>query len=241
MFTGFIKCDCNGVCIEVNPFICTTTSSSTSTSTTSTSTSSTTTTTTTTCSNCIQDTTVDIDTQTWDKCNLNVTTYRDNTPIPQVQDPTAWANLTTGAWCHYDNDPANDAIYGKLYNWYAVNDSRGLAPVGKKIPTDAEWTVLTDFLGGESIAGGKMKETGLCHWNSPNTDATNSSVFTGLPAGFRLSDGSFFNIGVLGIWWSSSGYLSTLAWFRSLFYTNGLADRNYGARKNGFSVRCIEE
>jgi uncharacterized protein (TIGR02145 family) len=201
-----------------------------------------TTTTTTTCPNCIQDTTVVIDTQTWDKCNLNVTTYRDNTPIPQVQDPTAWANLTTGAWCHYDNDPANDAIYGKLYNWYAVNDSRGLAPVGKKIPTDAEWTVLTDFLGGESIAGGKMKETGFCHWADPNTDATNSSGFTALPGGLRdYFFGEFDGISVLGSWWSSSEYDTANAWSRNLNYDDGIAYSYYTIKGSGFSVRCIEE
>ena len=104
--------------------------------------------------------TVIIGTQTWTQTNLNVSHYRNGDIIPQVTDPTAWANLTTGPWCYYNNDPANGAIYGKLYNWYAVNDPRGLAPIDYHIPTDAEWTIIIDYFGGENIAGGKMKSTG---------------------------------------------------------------------------------
>jgi hypothetical protein len=109
---------------------------------------------------------VTIGTQIWSSTNLDLTTYRDGTPIPQVTDPTQWTNLTTGAWCYYNNDPANGAIYGKLYNWYAVvgihdNDpntpNKILAPTGWHVPTDTEWTTLTTFLGGESIAGGKIQ------------------------------------------------------------------------------------
>ncbi len=100
---------------------------------------------------------VTIGNQTWTKSNLNVSRYRNGDPIPQVQDPSQWANLTTGAWCYYNNDPANGLIYGKLYNWYAVNDPRGIAPIDWHVPSDAEWTILTDFLGGINVAGGKMK------------------------------------------------------------------------------------
>jgi uncharacterized protein (TIGR02145 family) len=99
--------------------------------------------------------------------NLNVSHYRNGDVIPQVTDPTAWSSLTTGAWCYYNNDTANGTVYGKLYNWYAVNDPRGLSPQGWHVPTDAEWTNLTSCLGGESLAGGKMKATTL--WDSPNT------------------------------------------------------------------------
>jgi uncharacterized protein (TIGR02145 family) len=119
------------------------------------------------------------------KKNLNVSHYRNGDRIPQVKGPDKWAALTTGAWCWYNNDSANGAVYGKLYNWYAVNDPRGLAPEGWHIPSDAEWTTLTTFLGGEGVAGGKMKERGITHWIYPNTDATNSSGFTGLPGGVR--------------------------------------------------------
>jgi uncharacterized protein (TIGR02145 family) len=110
---------------------------------------------------------------TWMKSNLMVSKYRNGDVIPQVSDPTQWANLTTGAWCYYTNDTANGPIYGKLYNWYAVIDSRGLAPIGWHVPSDLEFTTLSNCLGGEPIAGGKMKATNL--WDSPNTGANNSS------------------------------------------------------------------
>ena len=155
---------------------------------------------------------VTIGTQIWSSTNLDVTTYRDGTPIPQVTDPTQWASLTTGAWCYYGNSTANGTTYGKLYNWYAVagihdtdpsTPNKTLAPQGWHVPSDAEWSTLTDFLGGESVAGGKMKSTGTSLWQSPNTVATNESGFTGLPGGARSFIGDF-DIGDFGFWWSSS-------------------------------------
>jgi uncharacterized protein (TIGR02145 family) len=196
---------------------------------------------------------VTIGTQIWNSTNLDVTNYRDGTPIPQVTDPTAWANLTTGAWCYYNNDPANGAIYGKLYNWYAVagiydaaslNDPslrKQLAPQGWHIPSDAEWTTLTTFLGGQNVAGGKMKSIGTSLWQSPNTAATNESGFTGLPAGFRYSIGTFNLIGYFGYWWSSSEFSTTVAWYRLLNYSNGSAYRDDDDKGGGFSVRCIKD
>ena len=178
---------------------------------------------------------VAICTQTWTTKNLAVTAYSDGTPIPQVTDPTAWANLTTGAWCYYNNDAANNTVYGKLYNWYAaagIYDAaslanptlrKKLAPTGYHVSTDTEWTTLTTCLGGINVAGGKMKETGTAHWNSPNTDATNSSGFTGLPGGFRNYDGTFYFIGFNGYWWSSSEDGAAYAWYRYLNYSNGVA------------------
>ena len=196
---------------------------------------------------------VTICTQTWATKNLDGTTYSDGTVIPQVTDPTAWANLTTGAWCYYNNDPANGAVYGKLYNWYAaagIYDAaslanpalrKKLAPTGWHVPTDAEWTTLTTCLGGETIAGGKMKETGTAHWQSPNQDATNSSGFTGLPGGIRNNDGIFHNIGYYGNWWSSSESYTTSAWYRYLNCNIGDAVREYFDKRNGFSVRCLRD
>ena len=188
--------------------------------------------------------------QSWATINLNVTTYRDGTPIPQVTDPTQWANLTTGAWCYYNNDPVNGAIYGKLYNWYAVagihdNDpstpNKILAPEGWHVPSDAEWTTLTDFLGGAIVAGGKMKSTGTSFWQSPNTAATNESGFTGLPGGCRFGYGTFGNIRGSGFWWSSSEYLTTTAWYRSLGYGGGSANRNNIGKATGWAVRCLRD
>ena len=193
-----------------------------------------------------------IGTQTWTTKNLDVTTYSDGTVIPQVTDPTAWANLTTGAWCYYNNDSANGTTYGKLYNWYAVagiwneasktdaTQRKKLAPIGYHIPSDSEWTTLTTFLGGQTVAGGKMKSTSTSLWISPNTGATNSSGFTGLPGGFHYN-GTFNNIGTNGIWWSSSENDTTTAWFRSLNYYDGYANRNYYNKTYGFSVRCLRD
>jgi uncharacterized protein (TIGR02145 family) len=196
---------------------------------------------------------VTICTQVWTTKNLAVTAYSDGTVIPQVTDPTAWTNLTTGAWCYYNSDATNNATYGKLYNWYAavgIYDAaslanptlrKKLAPTGWHVPTDAEWTTLTTCLGGESVAGGKMKETGTAHWTSPNTYATNESGFTGLPGGFRYGNGAFTGIGTYGFWWSSSEYGTTYAWYRYLYYTYGSAFSNSFNKTYGFSVRCLRD
>ncbi len=194
---------------------------------------------------------VTIGTQVWATKNLDVTTYRDGTPIPQVTDATAWANLTTGAWCYYENTTANGTTYGKLYNWYAVagihdNDpntpNKVLAPTGWHVPTDTEWTTLTTFLGGTSVAGGKMKATGTALWKTPNTDATNSSGFTGLPGGGRYDNGTFNGIGYYGVWWSSSeDDDTTSAWERTLIDDSGTAGRNGSSKRDGFSVRCLRD
>lgn len=126
---------------------------------------------------------VKIGNQVWMAENLNTSHYLNGDSIPQVQDKAEWVALTTGAWCYYQNDAENGKTYGKLYNWYAVNDPRGLAPEGWHIPTDAEWIALIDYLGGTNVAGGKMKQIGTVHWISPNLGATNESGFSALPGG----------------------------------------------------------
>jgi uncharacterized protein (TIGR02145 family) len=178
--------------------------------------------------------------QQWMKENLDVVTYRNGDIIPRVTDPTAWAALTTGAWCYYNNDPEDGAIYGKLYNWYAVNDARGLAPQGWHIPTDAEWDTLSTKLGGVTLAGGKMKTTGTT-WNAPNTGATNESGFAGLPGGYRLYDGTFSLVGFYGFWWSATETITTDAWFRYLTYNLGSLYRDKYDKTYGFSVRCLRD
>ena len=180
---------------------------------------------------------VSIGNQCWMKENLKVTHYKNGDVIPQVQDKQAWAKLTTGAWCYYNNDASNGTKYSKLYNWYAVHDPRGLAPNGYHIPTDEEWKKLTDYLGEESEAGTKMKSTS--GWNN-NGNGTNSSGFSGLPGGYRGDDGTFNYIGNYGYWWSSTDYNTYNAWFRSLNYFNGNVYRYvYFGKENGFSVRCL--
>ena len=182
--------------------------------------------------------TVTICNQTWTKSNLNVSKYRNGDVIPQVTDPAAWANLTTGAWCYYNNDPANGPIYGKLYNWYAVNDPRGLAPSGWHVPTDVEWTSLANCLGGEAVAGGKMKATTL--WDSPNTGATNSSDFTSLPGGVRYPNGSSQFQGYSSNYWTST-LNNTTAFFRNNVSVNATLFRGTdGDFKTAISVRCIK-
>ena len=158
-----------------------------------------------------QDVTI-IGTQTWTTKNLDVTKYRNGDAIPQVQDKNAWAKLKTGAWCYYENKTAKGTTYGKLYNWFAVNDTRGLAPKGYHIPTDAEWTILTDNLGDE--AGTKMKSSSGWKYNG---NGTNTGGFAGLPGGFRGGYGDFNGVvGANGYWWSSSEDGTYDAWCRYL-------------------------
>lgn len=185
--------------------------------------------------------TVKIGNQIWMTKNLDVDRYRNGDPIPQVTDPTEWINLKTGAWCYYNNDPAMGAIYGKLYNWYAVNDPRGLAPEGWTIPSDYVWTTLVASLGGAEVAGAKLKEAGTNHWNS-NTGATNESGFTALPGGNRFNDGKDISLGLYGAWWSSTLYGENKAGGLGIMYNSNSAETN--AKGNlycGLSVRCLKE
>jgi uncharacterized protein (TIGR02145 family) len=177
--------------------------------------------------------------QYWMEKNLEVTTYRNGDPIPYVTDATAWAALTTGAWCYYNNDPANGSLYGKLYNWYAVNDPRGLCPTGWNVPTDQDWTTLSNNLGGTAVAGGKMKVAGTTRWTDPNTGADNSSGFAGLPGGTRNDAGTFRFVGTSGSWWSSTEDDTTLAWYRGMGYNSGSIGRGGNGKPSGFSVRCL--
>ena len=192
---------------------------------------------------------VTIGNQVWTTQNLNVSTYRDGTPIPKVEDATTWSSLTTGAYCYYNNDSATyAAVYGKLYNWYAVagiydassfSDSslrKNLAPAGYKIPTDGDWTTLEITLGAN--AGTQMKTTS--GWNNGG-NGTNSSGFAGLPGGRRNDAGTFNFVGTNGNWWSSTEYDTTDAWTRNLHYYNSNVNRNYLNKSSGFSVRCLRD
>lgn len=185
--------------------------------------------------------TVTIGTQVWMVENLKTTHYRNGDPIPNITDDTAWSKLTTGAYCDYGNTASNSNTYGKLYNWYAVNDNRNIAPSGWHIPSDAEWTTLVINLGGDSLTGNKLKESGITHWQSPNTGATNLSGFTALPGGYRLYNGDFNLIGFYGSWWSSTDPNTLNAWTRDLSYNNSNIRRNYFLKTLGFSVRCLKD
>ncbi len=189
--------------------------------------------------------TVVIGTQQWMEKNLDVLTYRNGDLIPQVTDEKAWAALTTGAWCYFNNDPSGyGVIYGKLYNWYAVNDPRGLAPQGWHIPTDEEWTSLRTKLGGE-LAGAKMKTT--TRWINPTNaykgaGTTNESGFSGLPGICREESGKFITyIGQVGYWWTASDYSTSNAYYRLLSYDTDNFLKGNENKKRGFSVRCVRD
>lgn len=184
--------------------------------------------------------TVQIGTQVWLKQNLNTSRYYNGTAIPKVTDNATWAGLNTGARSYYNNDSvANADTYGALYNWYAVNTGN-LCPFGWHVPTDNEWTALVNYLGGTSIAGGKLKEAGLSHWNSPNTGATNSSGFTALAGGYRLTSGTYNFTGKLGYWWTSSESTTLDANRWKLNYDAISISKAASTKQFGFSVRCIK-
>jgi uncharacterized protein (TIGR02145 family) len=184
--------------------------------------------------------TVSIGKQVWMAENLKTTKYNDGTAIPLVADDKAWAALTTPAFCWYNNDIANKEVYGAMYNWFTVNTNK-LCPTGWRVPTDAEWTTLTTYLGGKNVAGGKLKEAGTIHWKSPNTGATNESGFTALPSGSRATNGSFHFLGEGGTCWSSKEYDASNAWFRSITYDYSVITNFYGRNQAGWSVRCLQD
>jgi uncharacterized protein (TIGR02145 family) len=183
---------------------------------------------------------VSIGTQLWMVENLKVTHYRNGDSIPNVADGIQWSGLVTGACCDYDNSTSNSSIYGKLYNWYAVHDNRKIAPNGWHVPTDTEWTTLVTYLGGEDIAGGKLKENGTTHWKSPNTGATNETGFTGLPGGSR-GFSSFSGIEYNGNWWSASESDATYSWSRYMDSRSAAINRNLIPNKFGYTVRCLKD
>jgi uncharacterized protein (TIGR02145 family) len=186
--------------------------------------------------------TVVIGTQIWTRENLKTTKYRDGTPIPNVSDNNTWSSLPTGAYCWDNNDIANKNIYGALYNWIAITDSKGLCPTGWHVPTDGEWTTLTTYLGGTSVAGGKLKEAGNTHWYS-NSGATNESGFTALPGGYRYSSGGYSYPGSYGYWWSATENISnvTNGYYRLIYYYNASIYGSDISKASGLSVRCIKD
>lgn len=183
---------------------------------------------------------VTIGTQVWLSKNLDVAKFRNGDSIPEAKTDEEWVKAGENkqpAWCYYNNEEPNGTKYGKLYNCYAVNDPRGLAPNGYHIPTDAEWTQLTDYLGGESVAGNKMKS--ISGWDE-NGNGNNKSGFSGLPGGYRLTDGTFSTIGMYGLWWSSTENITVNAWNRVLDFDSGYVYRDYYF-KGGLSVRCLRD
>ena len=199
-----------------------------------------------------QDDLVKIGKLSWSTHNLSVCKFRNGDPVPEARTDDEWNKaIAEGkpAWCYYNNDSSNDALYGKLYNWYAVNDPRGLAPDGWHIPTNAEWYELQKCLGSSQRTGCKLKSTGTIEggdglWKAPNTGATNESGFSALPSGYRgylNIKGTFGGIGSCGIWWSSTEYRTTAAWCSLLDYKNTALYRGSLYKNSGYSVRCIKD
>ena len=188
--------------------------------------------------------TVKIGTQVWMAENLKTTKFSDAKEIPLVLNSGTWGTLTTPAYCWYNNDEAGTkTTYGALYNWYTISTGN-LCPSGWHIPDNSEWTILTDYLGGAEIAGGKLKEAGLAHWSSPNTGATDEVYFTGLPGGARGGTGDFANIGNYGYWWTADGHSvdPEYAWGFVLSYNTAAVIRaDYYYKRDGFSVRCVKD
>jgi len=188
---------------------------------------------------------VTIGTQVWMTQNLDVDKFRNGEVIPEAKTQGEWkayGDAGEAAWCYYNNDSANGVIYGKLYNWYAVSDSRGLAPVGYHIPSDAEWTILTDYLGGAEKAGAKMKsKQGWAVDGNPNVWGTNTSGFSGLPGGYRNYNGAFASIGESGYWWSYTELGTNSAWVCGLDSSVGVVNGGVNNKGLGFSVRCLRD
>jgi|1048.fasta_scaffold03465_4 uncharacterized protein (TIGR02145 family) len=193
---------------------------------------------------------VRIGNQEWMTRNLDVDRFQNGDLIPHIESDEEWIKAGENgqpAWCYYDNDTDNGKKYGKLYNWFAVNDSRGLAPEGFHVPTDQEWTILKEFLGGKDIAGHKMKSVkGWEDWEDEdgelqNGNGDNSSGLNGLPGGYRDSDGSFSSIRNIAFFWSATEFDGSDAWGRDLFYDKSSVYRINGNKSVGASVRCLRD
>jgi uncharacterized protein (TIGR02145 family) len=183
--------------------------------------------------------TVTIGSQVWMSENLKTTKYNDGTDIPNVTDVNQWGSLNTPAYCWYDNDIRNKETYGAFYNFHTVSTGK-LCPTGWHIPTDAEWSTLTGYLG-ESVAGEKLKENGTTHWNNISISATNETGFTALPGGYRFKDGYFYAIGFNGLWWCSTEYNTTYAYGRSMYCLTSDVHRYYSSKEGGSSIRCVKD
>ena len=165
-------------------------------------------------------------------------------PLPNITDDTVWFNLNdteTGAYCEYHNDASNVSTHGRLYNWYAVDDSRGLAPEGWHVPSYGEWQILVNYLGGSCVAGGKMKDARTEYWASPNTVATNENGFTALPGGYRVFDGWFRCLTTTAYFWSSAPSDTRTASYQALLYDHADVFSTNIMKRFGYSVRCVRD
>lgn len=184
---------------------------------------------------------IQIGTQVWMAENLKTTKYRNGENVTNVTASSGWNQAKTGAYCNYDNNANNAAIYGRLYNFYAIADSRNIAPVGWHVPSNTEWDLMINLIGGKTVAGGKLKETGSAHWQSPNMGATNETGFTALPGGCRDDQGVFTGINEGGTWWMSTTSGTYLAWFCQMNKDDATFFSIAWLNGFGFSVRCLRD
>jgi len=182
---------------------------------------------------------VQIGTQLWMAENLKTAKYRNGDIIQNISD--GWTVLSTGAYCNYNNNQSNSVLYGKLYNWYAINDSRNIAPVGWHVPSTSEWNILSNYLGGASVSGGKLKSKCTTLWNSPNTGGTNESGFSSLPGGFRDENGTFMEVGTWAAYWYSTPIDQTTANILVLWHDDADFGSHYANKVCGLSVRCLKD
>ncbi|MEI7828819.1 MAG: fibrobacter succinogenes major paralogous domain-containing protein [Prolixibacteraceae bacterium] len=184
--------------------------------------------------------TIQIGSQTWMAENLRSVKLSDGSSIAKVTDQTTWSNLTTPAYCFYDNDSVSAKYnFGALYNWYVV-DTKKLCPTGWHVPNIDDWIALSTLLGVDSLAGGTLKEAGTSKWATPNLYGTNEYGFNAIPSGYRFYNGSFQNVGYSGNYWSATEYTPSKAWYLYLTYSNGKLSKNSYDKTYGFSVRCIK-
>lgn len=187
-------------------------------------------------------TAITIGSQVWMAENLQTTRFANGETVTKLSINSQWSNSSVPAYCYYTNSVANSSVYGALYNWQVVSDSRKIAPTGWHIPSKEEWETLFEFLGGINVAAGKLKETGTVHWANPNSGATNEVGFSALPGGYRQSNGSFIGLGNIGSWWSADQSSGTEAWAVGMFNDAIYIDLgNYYDKKIGFSLRCIKD
>lgn len=186
--------------------------------------------------------TVQIGNQIWMAENLRVSRYNDGSPIPLITAGSTWSSITTPGYCWYENGPTD---YGALYNWWAVDQfstgGKNVCPVGWHVPSEAEWATLSGQLGGDPVAGGKMKETGIANWYQPNAQASNESGFHALPSGFRFSNGAFFGERFNCGFWSSTQFFLTDAWSRLLEYHNDDLVKFASEKDTGLAIRCVKD
>ncbi len=185
--------------------------------------------------------TIKIGNQWWMAENLKTTKFNDGIAIPFINDSIIWSNLYTPAYCWYnDNQATYGNNYGALYNWFVINTGK-LCPSGWHVPTDSDWETLISFLGGENVAGGKLKETGFTHWLNPNKGATNETVFTALPGGYRYYNGTFFGEKCGGFWWSASEINEYQGSYWYMFYLDSSIRILNNYKRSGLSVRCVKD